>query len=219
MNGLQASLDDRTSTADLAETVGVPQMAELHQHAAVGDDDEFESASENEYDPDKDEADAATALEMAAAAAAAAERRDSGSASDGGAEEASSDLQLPSPSVGLGSDGQWQGSLNRLDSGSQANEKTGTTPSGSVRGGDPSSMRQATSNSGTSFFGMAAIKGVGTMFGLSQVHNGRSSLRWGFGMPVTIGLWRVHSFWYIEWEAWTLAKDLSPVIVLRMREP
>ena len=90
----QASLEEKTSTADMAEALEEAGAAALRQRGGTGaggpggegpgsgdaDEDEFESASENEYDPDKEEGDATAALERAAveaaAAAAAAEEAD-----------------------------------------------------------------------------------------------------------------------------------------------
>ncbi|KAG2433146.1 hypothetical protein HYH02_012847 [Chlamydomonas schloesseri] len=91
----QASLEEKTSTADMAEALEEAGLAASRQRGAAGpggpgsgegpgsgdaDDEEFESASENEYDPDKEEGDATAALERAAAeaaeAAAAAEEAD-----------------------------------------------------------------------------------------------------------------------------------------------
>ncbi|PNH04784.1 Oxysterol-binding protein 9, partial [Tetrabaena socialis] len=74
-----ASLEEKTSTADIAEAMedARPSNTGARSHStgsdAHGDDHEFESASENEYDAERDDADTSAALEAAAAEAAGAE--------------------------------------------------------------------------------------------------------------------------------------------------
>lgn len=98
---VQASLEEKTSTADLAVVPEeAPRVAPRHSHRTqansaapngageppagssgpVPDEDEdvFESASETEWDPEKEETDAAAALELAAKEAAEAEEADGG---------------------------------------------------------------------------------------------------------------------------------------------
>ncbi len=135
VHGVQASLEEKTSTADLAVVPEeAPRVAPRHSHRTqahpaapngtgeqpagssgpVPDEDEdvFESASETEWDPEKEETDAAAALELAAKEAAeaeaAAEEADGGIeqlAGGGMAEPSTSSAALQQAAVGQGPNG------------------------------------------------------------------------------------------------------------------
>ncbi|GIL82684.1 hypothetical protein Vretimale_8263 [Volvox reticuliferus] len=176
----QASLEEKTSTADMAETLDQEHLAEARARASgLEDDDEFESASENEYDPEKEDADTTAALERAAAEAAAAEGRDADAVVLG----PNVDEQfLPAVGPGLPSgrgataDGTSRSSLNGADTGVPtvfgSTHRTPGSTSGSsgnlFRVDTASSSKPSASLNSGSFFSMSALNRMGTLLRINQ---------------------------------------------------
>ncbi|EFJ41509.1 hypothetical protein VOLCADRAFT_121628, partial [Volvox carteri f. nagariensis] len=171
----QASLLEKTSTADLAVRLEHEQHAAMRKGpAGLEDDEEFESASENEYDPEKEEADASAALEQAAAEAAAADRRDV----EAVAPDPSIDELLPSGPHrrGATADGTSRRSLNGADmvlptvfvsSHGTAGSVSGS--SGNLHRVDVTSSTKPPSSVTGSFFSMSALNRMGTLLRINQV--------------------------------------------------
>ncbi|KAG2435871.1 hypothetical protein HXX76_007066 [Chlamydomonas incerta] len=186
----QASLEEKTSTADMAEALEEAGLAAQRQRGGAGaggpggegpgsgdaEEDEFESASENEYDADKEEGDATAALERAAAeaaaAAVAAEEADamaaveSASGANGGLLGPDDARDSTGPASRTGASPPRPGNSAR---GSQSGDGAGLgTSSSGLPKLDSSAHGSGKAQSGGSFFSMSALNSMGKLLRITQ---------------------------------------------------